>query len=128
MDFTDDTVFDKIFNFGFAGATIIIVIAGMVIAGVFISAFVNFRKNNKSPRLTVMATVISKRTDITGHRYAHDADYHSNINTWYYVAFQVDSGDRMEFLVGEYEYGLLIEGDVGKLTFQGSRFLSFERS
>ncbi|MCI9457297.1 MAG: DUF2500 domain-containing protein, partial [Oscillospiraceae bacterium] len=40
---------------------------------------------------------------------------------------QVESGDRMEFQVQDTDYGLLVEGDRGKLTFQGTRFLGFER-
>lgn len=44
-----------------------------------------------------------------------------------YAAFQVESGDRMEFHVGGAEYGMLAEGDAGKLTFQETRYLGFER-
>jgi len=33
----------------------------------------------------------------------------------------------MEFSVSGSEYGMLAEEDTGKLTFQGTRFLSFER-
>ena len=47
--------------------------------------------------------------------------------TWYYATFQVESGDRMEFAVDGMEYGMLAEGDMGKLSFQGTRYLSFER-
>lgn len=45
----------------------------------------------------------------------------------YYVTFQVESGDRMEMSVSGSEYGTLAEGDKGKLTFQGTRFLTFNR-
>lgn len=41
----------------------------------------------------------------------------------YYATFQVESGDRMELSVSGTEYGLLAEGDMGKLTFQGTRYL-----
>ena len=51
-----------------------------------------------------------------------------HISTSYYVTFQVESGDRMEFAVTGAEYGLLIEGDQGALTFQGTRYLGFQRS
>jgi hypothetical protein len=34
----------------------------------------------------------------------------------------------MEFSVYGEEYGMLAEGDEGKLTFQGSRYLGFERT
>ena len=54
--------------------------------------------------------------------------YHTTSSTWYYVTFLVDSGDRMELSVSGSEYGMLVEGDRGRLSFQGTRYLSFERS
>ena len=45
----------------------------------------------------------------------------------FHVTFQVESGDRMELPVSGREYGMLAEGDIGKLTFKGTRYLSFER-
>jgi len=39
----------------------------------------------------------------------------------------VESGDRMELHVAGHEFGMLIEGDRGMLTFQGTRYLGFER-
>ena len=33
----------------------------------------------------------------------------------------------MELRVNGREYGMIAEGDRGKLTFQGSRYLDFER-
>ena len=53
---------------------------------------------------------------------------HTHTSTRYYVTFQVESGDRMEFSVSGPEYGMLAEGDRGKLTFQGTRYLSFEQT
>ena len=34
---------------------------------------------------------------------------------------------HMEFQVSGIEYGMLAEGDTGELTFQGTRYLAFER-
>ena len=48
-------------------------------------------------------------------------------NTTYYVTFEVESGDRMEMCVDGQQYGMLAEGDSGKLTFQGTRYLGFDR-
>ena len=75
------------------------------------------RQNDTSPRLTVEATVVGKRTHVWGKR-AH---------TNYYATFQVASGDRMELEIPYDRFGYLIDGDRGRLTFQGTRFLSFER-
>jgi hypothetical protein len=49
-------------------------------------------------------------------------------STHYYVTFEVESGDRMELSLSGHEYGLLAEGDTGHLSFQGTRYLSFERN
>ena len=91
----------------------------------FIRGIGQWNKNNHSPRLTVSAKVVAKRTDVSHH---HDANTHvDHHTTWYYVTFEVESGDRMELGVSGYEYGMLVEGDYGRLTFQGTRYLSFER-
>lgn len=52
---------------------------------------------------------------------------HTSTSTSYYITFEVESGDRMELYVSSDEYGLLVIGDYGKLTFQGTRYLGFER-
>ena len=79
-------------------------------------------KNNQSPKLTVPATVVAKRSDV------HRGIETMHTFTSYYVTFQVESGDRMEFEVSDMEYGMLAEGDSGELTFQGTRYLNFQRN
>lgn len=83
------------------------------------------RKNDHAPRLTVEARVVNKRTQVGHHHGSNNHMGHSY--TRYYVTFEVASGDRMELMVPGAESGLLVEGDFGDLTFQGTRFLSFER-
>jgi len=78
--------------------------------------------NNNSPKLSVVARVVSKRNAVSGG--GHDMHAFTN----YYVTFEVESGDRMELYVSAEEYGMLAEGDEGKLTFQGTRYLGFERN
>ncbi len=116
------------FFFGGGFEIMFFLIFGLAVA-MFVVMFVKgigqWHKNNNSPRLTVEAVVAAKRTDVSHH---HDANTHvDHHTTWYYVTFEVQSGDRMEFGVSGSEYGLLAEGDYGKLTFQGTRYLEFER-
>lgn len=85
-----------------------------------------WNKNNNSPRLIVDATIVTKRMNRTHSSGMHDNGI-SSTHTSYYVTFQVESGDRMELHVSGTEYGLLAEGDRGKLTFQGTRYLGFQR-
>ena len=101
----------------------------IVIVGMFIVLAVNgirqWNKNNHSPRLTVPATVVAKRTNVSHHHHNHGG---STRSTTYYVNFQVESGDRMELHLAGHEFGLLVEGDKGNLSFQGTRYLGFERT
>ncbi len=84
-----------------------------------------WNRNNHCPVLTVQAKVAAKRSSTSLHSNAPNQGY--TPHTVYYATFQVESGDRMELRLSGREYGLLAEGDKGRLTFQGSRFRSFER-
>ena len=94
----------------------------VVFAVILFRSLKQWNRNNHSPRLTVEATVVGRRS----HRSGGGRD--TAAHTSYYITFQVESGDRMELHVPYSEYGYIVEGDRGKLTFQGTRFLSFERS
>lgn len=85
-----------------------------------------WNKNNHSPKLTVPVTVVAKRTNVSRHHHG-GKHHHTSTSTTYYVTFQVESGDRMELHLSGSQYGLIVEGDKGLLTFQGTRFLNFER-
>lgn len=113
---------------------IVFLIFFVVIIGSFIYAIAHGIKtkvkNDNSPRLSVPAKVVAKRDDVTHHTHHSGPDnamVHHSSSTWYYTTFEVESGDRMEFSVKSTEYGMLAEGDVGVLSFQGTRFLGFER-
>lgn len=122
------------FGFSFSLFEIMFTLVFALTIGMFIVTAVRgisqWNKNNHSPRLTVPATVVAKRTNVSHHHH-HDHNgtgmHHTTHSTTYHVTFQVDSGDRMELQVAGYEFGMLVEGDRGNLTFQGSRYLGFER-
>lgn len=102
----------------------------ILVIGVFIVTIVRgiaqYGKNEASPRLTVDATVATKRADVShGH---HDGSMMHSSSTTYYVTFEVESGDRMELSLDGREFGMLAEGDRGKLSFQGTRFQGFIRA
>ena len=112
--------------------TIMFSIVFVIVIGMFIVTAIRgigeWNKNNHSPRLTVTATVVAKRTNVSHHHHGGvNEHHHHHTSTTYYVTFQVESGDRMELQVSGQEYGMVVEGDVGNLTFQGTRYLGFER-
>lgn len=115
------------FEQGFSLFSVMFTVVFVLVIGVFVVTIVKSIRisshNHASPRLTVPARVVGKRDEV--HRYRHDA--HMHYSSTYYVTFEVESGDRMELEVEGKESGLIAEGDSGMLTFQGTRFLGFER-
>lgn len=117
----------------FSIVPVIVVIGFVFVFGTIIVRSIQgatqWKKNNESPVLTVDAKLVTKRSDV--HYYNHtgtDNMHYRSSSTTYYATFEVNSGDRMEFEVRDTEYGMLVENDTGMLTFQGTRYLGFERS
>lgn len=96
-----------------------------VFAVALIKKISEWNGNNQSPVLDVEAFVVSRRTNTT---YYHQSNGTDTRSAAYYVTFQVESMNRLEFKVSGTEYGQIAEGDQGKLTFQGTRFLGFDRA
>ena len=117
---------DPGFDVTFSIMRIMVPVMFVLVFGIIIVTMVRgvgeWNKNNHSPKLTVPVTVVANRSDVDrGIETMHTF-------TSYYVTFQVESGDRMEFEVSDMEYGMLAEGDSGELTFQGTRYLNFQRN
>jgi len=119
-------VYNPIFSF-------MSVVVPILIIGIFIvfavKLAVRWTKNNNSPIVPVQAKIVAKRAehsssymngDITG---ASGTMHHTS----YYTTFEFINGERLEISVAGDEYGLLAEGDEGILSFQGTRFIGFER-
>ncbi|MGD6959646.1 DUF2500 domain-containing protein [Rossellomorea aquimaris] len=102
----------------FIGIVFVIVISFILFS--VIKGVGEWSKNNQSPTLNVRAKVLAKRTAVRGGG-------ETRAYSQYFVTFEVESGDRMELKVKDNEFGMLVEGDQGELTFQGSRYLGFVR-
>ena len=107
---------------------LLFIVAFVAILGMILVTFVRElsqrNRNNHSPRLTVEATVVAKRQSFSSHRSGGEMQ---TTSTRYFATFQVESGDRMELQMSGQDYGMLVEGDRGRLTFQGTRYLDFQR-
>ena len=86
---------------------VIIVIICMVYANTIICWF----KNNRAPVHMIGASVLTKEL----------------IENKYYVCFGLEDGGIKRLLVDSYVYLSLIEGEKGILTYQGTRFIRYER-
>ncbi|MGM0866447.1 MAG: DUF2500 domain-containing protein [Bacillota bacterium] len=102
----------------FIGIIFVIVISFILFS--VIKGVGEWSKNNQSPTLNARAKVLAKRTAVRGGG-------ETRAYSQYFVTFEVESGDRMELKVKDNEFGMLVEGDHGELTFQGSRYLGFVR-
>ncbi|MBR6420722.1 MAG: DUF2500 domain-containing protein [Oscillospiraceae bacterium] len=100
----------------------LISLAGIAIFSYVISIFIRSAKHNlqvrKMPHQTTHARVVAKRTEVWG----------DNSYTNYYTTFEFDSRERAELKLSGAQYGMLAEGDDGMLTYQGDRFLEFQRN
>ena len=121
-------------GFMFTVIPVLVSVGFVTILGIVIFQMVKgaqrWKQNNDSPVLTSDARVVTKRSDVSYHHHANTMNNTMNTgysSTTYYVTFEVPSGDRMEFVVQDDEYGMLVEGDAGTLTFQGTRYLGFSR-
>lgn len=100
--------------------------------------------NESSPILTITARAVTKRTNVSrragtmGTPGTVGADgvmsggipgTSGSTSTTYFVTFEdVASGERHELRMRGHEYGMIAEGDVGTLTYQGTRYQGFSRT
>ncbi|CAM4234153.1 DUF2500 domain-containing protein [Paenibacillus typhae] len=83
-------------------------------------------RNNSSPLLTIPARIVSKRSEVRQQQLQDDSQS-SRTSTTYYLTYELQDGERMEFKVDGSEFGMSAEGDRGLLTYQGTRYHGFQR-
>ena len=114
-------------NFMLNGVPIFIAIVFIIVFGIIIFTAIKglsvWSTNNRAPREQQRAFVLTKRTEVR-HRSGNN---NNGTATNYFVTFESTNGNRKEFQVNGKEYGLVAEGDIGTLDFQGTRFHSFSR-
>ncbi len=119
---------------GFSAFMIVLIaiFAALLIGAIGRGLFVWVRNSN-SPRETANARVITKRMKVSGFggragaRNFSGMSTSSSTYTRYFVTFELEDGKRLEFNVKDPEYGVLAEGDRGCLSYQGTRYLGFDR-
>lgn len=103
----------------FGGFIFAIVVGGFLYA--IVSGLRIWMGNNASEVVKRAVTVVDKRTEVWV------GSGESSANTNYYVTFEMDQQSRIELPVRADRYGLMIVGDQGELTYQGTRFKEFHR-
>ncbi|MDL2248230.1 DUF2500 domain-containing protein [Tyzzerella sp. OttesenSCG-928-J15] len=96
------------------GTLFFIFVAAFIII-VIVKSMGRTASDSVSPVITANVKVVSRRTSVR------------NDFTHYFITFEFERGDRLEFGIDGRTFGMIAEGDNGSLTFQGSRFLGFQR-
>ena len=84
-------------------------------------------KNRHSPLIVTQATVIDKRIEEHYIRSKRSAGigYRTRKLLIYYITFNLEGGEHIEMRTNESVYSELQNGDYGKLTFKGSKYMGF---
>jgi hypothetical protein len=91
----------------------------VLVVVVIIAMIMHYVYNVAQPTVTRKAKVISKRTStVPGAGSAPP-------RTRYWCAFEFEDGQRKEYDVGEGQYGLIAENDIGYLDTKGTLFWGF---
>ncbi|MEI2775192.1 MAG: DUF2500 domain-containing protein [Tetrasphaera sp.] len=101
----------------------IVVLFGALMVAIMLAVIRGVRRsaaNRRAPLLNRPATVVAKRTGISGGG-------NSSASSHYFATFEFPDRSREEFGLRGEDYGLLAEGDQGTVTTQGTRFHGFQR-
>ena len=139
MSFGTTFGFEEGSSFAFGGGisplmTILSAVFAVLLIGAVGRGLYVWIRNNRSPQEAADARVTAKRMKVSGHggtamtnRMSAMNTIHSSTYTQYFVTFELEDGKRLELGVKDPEYGMLAEGDRGRLSWQGTRYLGFER-
>ncbi|GAB3284437.1 DUF2500 domain-containing protein [Kineosporia babensis] len=124
MDVGSFSEFDDTFGFGMVAFFVfffgILALVLAVFATIIVKGLLQWNRNNNSPLLTVPAVVVAKRR--------HNSRNENGSSTWYYLTFELQGHERVELPVHGHQWGTLVEGDRGRLTYQGTRYKGFDRT
>ncbi len=95
---------------------VLLLIIGIFAAGLFAMTAMREmaikKMGSRSPRLTMGAEVAEKQEDGSGS---------------FRIIFQTEGGEQINLSVRKSEYNRLSVGDRGRLTWQGTRYVTFDR-
>jgi hypothetical protein len=104
----------------FGGLIVTLVIGGFLY--VIIKGLSTWLANNATQIISQRCRIVDKRTEVWG------GSGDSSASTNYYLTFEFEDHTRKELHVSAKHYGLMVSGDQGELSYQGTRFKEFKRS
>lgn len=108
-------------EFKLFGGFIITVMLGIILF-VIIRGFAIWLTNNAAENIQRKCWVVDKRMQVWG------GSGDTSASTSYYITFEFEDKSRKELRVSTAYYGVIVVGDYGELTYQGTRFKEYVRS
>jgi len=102
------------------GGLIVAIIIGTLLF-VLVKGLSTWTSNNNADVIRRKCKIVDKRTEIWG------GSGDSSASTNYFITFEFEDSTRNELHVKSNHFGVFVVGDVGELTYQGTRFLEFTR-
>ena len=120
----------RVFLLGVILFAVLFLIVSGGIAAIIVTGIVRKKRNDRAAQTTVDASVLEKHTTVQRHPVAGDTTGAHGYTrfTSRHVTFLTTDRAQRTFDVDETVYDALTEGDRGRLTYQGSRFVGFVRS
>lgn len=81
--------------------------------------------NDTLPVLATSATLISKRKDVIAQPPGINPKNQIAPSTMFFASFRLPEGQTVEVQVDNLQFAGLTEGEQGRLTYRGTRFLGF---
>jgi hypothetical protein len=101
---------------------LLFLVAVTIIGVAVVAGLTQTISNAQKPLESSQVLVVAKRTHVSGGMNNTPASTH------YYVTFEWENGERREYPVSGHEYGMMAEGDIGTLMFQGTWYKGFSRN
>ena len=120
----------RVFLLGVILFAVLFLIASGGIAAIIVTGVVRKKRNDRAAQTTVDASVLEKHTTVQRHPVAGDttgAHGYTRFTSRHVTFLTADRAQRT-FEVDETVDDALTEGDIGRLTYQGTRFVGFVRS
>jgi hypothetical protein len=108
------------FFFKLFGGLIFTIVIGMIVLAIS-KGLSTWFANNAAQLISQRCKIVDKRTEVWG------GSGNSSTSTNYYLTFEFEDSSRQELPVSAKQFGLLVSGDQGELTYQGTRFKAFKR-
>lgn len=124
-NFDEPSGFDRFFSemplfFKIFGGLVLTLFVGVILYAI-IKGLSTWSSNNAAALLTQGCKVVDKRSHVSG------GSGDTSASTHYFITFEFADHSRVELPVQTNHFGIIVVGDQGELTYQGTRFKDFKR-